>query len=110
MAMRFATIIINVYPHKIMRYLYSITLVIFILGFTFLCVGQETESLNLILPVDLKPGFPSSGYPFTKTIESRQKNYNKEAEEKKLLPSDGKFEFYSTRYLQGFYSFLIAMG
>ena len=79
----------------------------FVGGFSLSCIGQETESTNLILPANLSPSFPSSGYPFTKTIENRKAYYLKKAEEQQLLPINGRIEFFSSGRTYGFYSFLI---
>lgn len=90
-----------------MKIMYIIILSVFIGGFNLLCVGQETDSANLILPANLSPIFPLSGYPFSKTIENRKTLYLKKAEEKQLLPINGIIEFFSSRQTHGFYSFLI---
>jgi len=90
-----------------MIYKIIISCCLFIVGINQLCIGQKTEPATRILPIDLKPNFQSSGYPYSKTIANTKMSELKDAREKQLLPINGKVEFLTSRQMYGFYSFLV---
>src|SRR5512145_77167 len=80
---------------------------LFIAGINQFCFGQKTELATRVFPVNLESSFPSSGYPYSKTIANTKWSELKDTREKLLLPIDGKIEFMTSCQRYGYYSFLV---